>query len=211
MDSAIMTEANILIDISFSIKQRYKTNVTIIPVSRTNDINNLIIKGPFIIFQFNKPYPYSSDRNINYTKFIIETKQHQVLLQSFKPNQAFYIFVALNSMSEVISNRENFMKYCIALDIYSIPADINLAQKTRVIRMVKSSLSPKLEIAGRRKFDPIGNLLTLEELSNHFIHGVAGIIGQPGLIPITSFAENFKSTTQHMYAILLGTESAAAS
>jgi len=210
MDSAIMTEANILIDISFSIKRRYKTNVTIIPVSRTDEVANLLIKGPIIIFQFSKPYPYSSERNIDYTKFIIETRQHHVLLQSFKPSQAFYIFVALNNISEIISNRENFTKYCIALDIHDIPTDIDLDQKTRVLRMVKSSLSPKLEISRKRKYEGIANLMTLEELSDHFIHGGAGIVTGGGA-PITSFVDSFPSVTHHMYAIHMGTESTAAS
>jgi hypothetical protein len=209
MSSATMTEANIIIDISFSIKQRYKTNVTIIPVSRIDDITNLLTTGPIIIFQFNKPYSYSSDRNINYTKFIIETKQHQALLQRFKPNQAFYIFVALNSLSEIISNRKDLMKYCLAIDIHNVPTDNHAGQKTRVIRMVKSSLYPKLEIAGARRFEAISKLLTLEELSSQFIRGLVGIIMRPGL-PVDTFMEN-ESVTHHLYAIHLGTESTAAS
>lgn len=211
MDSAILTEANILCDVSFSIKQRYRTNVTIIPLSRIDEVRNVLTKGPIIIFQFNKPYSYSSDRNINYTKFIIETSLHQALLQNFKPNQAFYIFVALNSLAEIISNRKDLMKYCIALDVHRVPFDNHLDQKTRVIRMVKSSLSPKLEIAGRRKFRGIENLMSLDELSSRFIKGFAGIIIHPGSVSISSFMENFKSITQHLYAIHLGTESAAAS
>jgi hypothetical protein len=210
MSSAILTEANILIDISFSIKQRYRTNVTIIPVSRIDDVTNLLTTGPIIIFQFNKPYSYSSDRNINYTKFIIETKQHQALLQRFKPNQAFYIFVALNSLSEIISNRKDLMKYCIAIDIHNIPTGKYARQKTRVIRMVKSSLCPKLEIAGSRRFEAISKLLALKELSSQFIKGLVGIIMRPGL-PIDTFMEKFESITYHMYAIHLRTESAAAS
>jgi hypothetical protein len=211
LDSAILTEANILCDISFSIKQRYRTNVTIIPLSTIDEVINIVNKGPIITFQFNKPYSYSSDRNINYTKFVIETSKHQALLQNFKPNQAFYIFVALNSLAEIISNRKDLMKYCIALDVHSVPTDNHLDQKTRVIRMVKSSLSPKLEVAGRRKFRGIENLMSLDELSSNFIKGLAGIITQPGSVSITSFMENFKSATQHMYAIHLGTESTAAS
>jgi hypothetical protein len=211
MDSAIMTEANILIDVSFIIKERYKTDVTIVPDSRTSDSKNMLTKGPIIIFRFNKPYSYSSDRNNNYTKFVIEMKHHQALLQSFKPNQAFYIFAALARISEIISNRKDFMKYCVALDIHNIPTDAYVYQKTRVVRMVKSSLSPKLEIAGRRKFEAVTNLLTLDELSDQFIKGVAGIVTLPGLVPRTGSTENFKRFTQHMYAIHIGTESSAAS
>jgi hypothetical protein len=57
-------------------------------------------------------------------KFIIETEKYYNLLQSFRPKQAFYIFVALNNISEIISNRNDFIKYCIALDIYKIPTYI---------------------------------------------------------------------------------------
>jgi hypothetical protein len=70
---------------------------------------------------------------------------------------------------EIISNRDNYTKYWVTLDIHDIPAGIDLDQKTRVIRMVKSSLSPKLEISRKRKFEDIANLMTIEELSNHFV------------------------------------------
>jgi hypothetical protein len=208
MDSARMTEANILIDICLTIKQRYRTYVTIIPVSRMSDVKELLIKGPIIFFQFSTPYSYSSDRNNNFTKYVIEMKQHQSLLQCFRPTQAFYVFAALNSFGEIISNRKDFMKYCIALDVHGVPTDIRLDQKTRVVRMVKSSLSPKLEIAGRRKFEAVANLMTLEGLINNLGKGVAGIFPIPG---IASFKENFKNFTQRIYAIHLGTEFAAAS
>jgi len=89
--------------------------------------------------------------NYNYIKFIIETEQHYNLLRSFRPKQAFYIFVALNNVSEIISNRNDFLKYCIALDIHKIPTDITLNHRTRVVRMVKSSLAPRMEIDGKRK------------------------------------------------------------
>jgi hypothetical protein len=211
MDSALMTEANVLADLSFTIKQQYKTDVTIIPISRPSDLRNLLNRSPIIFLQFKRPYSYSSERNNNYTKFVIEMRQHQELLQSFIHSQVFYIFAALNGMSEIISNRKDFMKYCIALDIHNIPTDIRLLQKTRVVRMVKASLSPKLEVAGRRKFEALSNLMTLEELSNNFAKGLAGMLTLPGVVPITGFAKDFKIFAQHMYAIHLGTESAAAS
>ena len=107
------------------------------------------------VFQFKKPFSYASNRNDNYTKFIIKTEQHYNLLKSFRTKQAYYIFVALNNVSELISNRHDFIKYCIALDIHKIPTDITLNQRTRVVRMVKSSLTPKMEIAGKRKFGAI--------------------------------------------------------
>ena len=130
---------------------------------------------------------YASNRNNNYIKFIIQTEQHHNLSQSFRPKQVFYIFVALNNVSEIVSNRNDFIKYCIALDIHKIPTDITLNQRTRVVRMVKSSLTPKMEIAGKRKFGAISSPMTLDELCNEFIKGIAGITSGPSLIPLKGF------------------------
>ncbi len=204
------TEANILCDISLIIKQRFKTNVTIISPAKIerkergiDALTQILRNGRIIIFQFKKPYSYVSNRNNNYTKFVIEIEQHCNLLQSFKPKQVFYIFVALNNVSEIISNRNDFIKYCIPLDIHKIPTDITLNQRTRVVRMVKSSLAPKMEIAGKRKFGAISNLMTLDELCNQFVKGLAGITAGPSLVPLRSFMENIKKwiNSQHTYFI----------
>ena len=203
-----MVESNILLDISFTIKYRYRTNVTIIPFSRTNEITNALATGPIIVFQINKPYPYSSDRNSNYTRFKFETEQHTALLQTFGRSEAFYIFVALNRLYEIVSNRKDMVKFCLAVDIHNIPK--NTAQKTRTVRMVKSSLSPKLEISVNRRFADIEKLLTIEELSNLFVRGIAGINAK-SILARSGLVENFENLAQHMYALHLGTESAAAS
>ena len=68
------------------------------------------------------------------------------------------------------------MKYCIALDFHKIPINITLNQRTRVVRMVKSSLAPKIEISGKRKFGAVSNLLTLDVLCNQFVKGFSGFI-----------------------------------
>jgi hypothetical protein len=212
------TEANILCDISLIIKQRFKTNVTIISPARIerkergfDSLMQILRYGRIIIFQFMKPYSYASNRNNNYTKFIIQTEQHRNLSQSFRPKQVFYIFVALNNVSEIISNRNDFVKYCIALDIYEIPIDITLNQRTRVVRMVKSSLTPKLEIAGKRKFGAISNLMTLDELCNQFVKGLAGITAEPNVVSLDSSIGNKEwINSQHIYFIHLSTDSTAA-
>jgi hypothetical protein len=135
-----------------------------------------------MVFQFKKPISYTSDRNDNYTKFIIKTEQHYNLLRSLRNKQAFYIFVALNNISEIKSNR----------------TDITLNQRSRVLRMVKSSLAPKMEIAGRRKFGTISSLVTLEELCNQFVTGLAGsVTAVPNLPPLRSFMKN--NNSQHTY------------
>ena len=209
------TEVNLLCDLSLLIKQRFKTNVTIISPARverneqgSDPLTQILRNGRIIVFQFNKPYSYTSNRNDNYTKFVIKTEQHYNLLRSFRNKQAFYIFIALNNVSEIISNRNDFIKYCIALDIHKIPTDITLNQRTRVVRMVKSSLAPKLEIAGKRKFGAIPNLITLDELCNQFVKGLAGITPGPNIMPLRSFMKNTNS--QHTYFIHLSTDSTAA-
>jgi hypothetical protein len=131
------TEVNILSDISLIIKQRFKAHITIISPARIERIEQgldpltqTIRNGRIIVFQFMKPYSYTSNKNNNHTRFIIETEQHYNLLRSFRLKQAFYIFVALNNISEIVSNRNDFFKYCIALDIHRIPTDITLNQRT---------------------------------------------------------------------------------
>ena len=188
------TEVNLLSDISLLIKQQFKTNVTVISplrIERNEQQLDLQIlrNGRIIVFQFKKPISYTAHRNDNYTKFIIKTEQHYNLLKTFKPKEAYYIFVALNNISEIISNRNDFIKYCIALDTHKIPTDITLNQRTRVVRMVKSSLAPKMEISGKRKFGAVSNLLTLDELCNQFVKGLAGLSIRPNLMPLRRLYE----------------------
>ena len=205
------TEVNILCDISLIVKQRFKTKVTIISPARveineqeSDLLTHKLRSGRIIIFQFKKPFSYPSNRNNNYKKFIIETEQHYNLLRSFRPNQAFYIFVALNNVTEIISNRNDFIKYSIALDIHKIPTDITLNQRTRVGRMVKSSLVPKMEIASKRKFGALSDLMTLDDLCNDFVKGIAGITLGPNLMPLKGFMKNNHS--QHTYFIHLNSD-----
>jgi hypothetical protein len=202
------TEVNLLCDISLLIKQQFKTNVTVI--SRLGIERNeqqldpqILRNARVIVFQFQKPFSYTSDRNDNYTKFVIKTEQHYNLLKTFKLKEAYYIFVALNNISEIISNRNDFIKYCIALDIHKIPTDITLNQRTRVVRMVKSSLAPKMEISGKRKFGAVSNLLTLDVLCNQFDKGLAGFTLGPNIMPLRSFMNN---NSQHTYFIHLSTD-----
>ena len=133
------------------------------------------------------------------TKFGIKTEQHYNLLKTFKIKEAYYIFVALNNISEIISNRNDFLKYCIALDIHKIPTDITLNQRTRVVRMVKSSLAPKMEISGKRKFGAVSNLMTLDVLCTQFVMGLAGISIRPNL----SFFEALRKRTSSTYLQIL--------
>jgi hypothetical protein len=74
--------------------------------------------------------------------------------------------------------------------------------------MVKSSLAPKLEIAGKRKFGAISDLITLDELCNQFVKGLAGFTPGPNLTPFISFMKN--NNSQHTYFIHLSTDLTAA-
>ena len=203
------TEVNLLCDISLLIKQQFKTNVTVIsPLGIERNKQHLdpetLRNGRIIFFQFKKPISYTSDRNDNYTKFIIKTEQHYNLLKNFKIKEAYYVFVALNNINEIISNRNDFMKYCIALDSHKLPTDITLNQRSRVVRMVKSSLAPKMEISGKRKFGAVSNLLTLDVLCNQFVKGLAGFTLGPNIMPLRSFTKN--NNSQHTYFIHLSTD-----
>lgn len=124
-----------------------------------------------MVLQFKKPHSYSSKKKSNFVRFIIETGQLQVLLNNFKPGEAFYVFVALSQIKEIINNRHNLLKFGIALDIYDVPQ----LHKTRVARMAKSGLVPKLEVADPRKFQDATNLIPLENLCNQFVTGHKGI------------------------------------
>jgi len=91
-------EVNLLCDISLLIKQQFKTNVTVISPLRIErneqQLDPQILRnGRIIVFQFQKPISYTSDRNDNYTKFVIKTEQHFNLLKTFKIKEAYYIFV----------------------------------------------------------------------------------------------------------------------
>ena len=87
----------------------------------------------------------------------------------------------------------------LLLVIHKIPIDITLNQRTRVVRMVKSSLAPKMEISGKRKFGAVSNLMTLDVLCNQFVKGFAGITIGPNLMPLRSFMKN--NNSQHTYII----------
>ncbi len=73
------TEVNILCDISLIIKQRFRTNVTIISQARverneqdSDPQTQMLRNGRTIFFQFMKPYSYTSNRNNNYTRFTLK-------------------------------------------------------------------------------------------------------------------------------------------
>ena len=78
-------------------KQRFKTNVTIISPSRIerneqefDPLTQILRNGRIIVFQFLKPYAfYKSNRNDNYTKFVVKTEQHYNLLRTSGTNRPF--------------------------------------------------------------------------------------------------------------------------
>ena len=70
--------------------------------------------------------------------------------------------------------------------------------------MVKSFLVPKMEIASKRKFEPLSDLMTLDDLCNDFVKGIAGITLGPNLMPLKGFMKNNHS--QHTYFIHLNSD-----
>lgn len=104
-------------------------------------------KARILVFQFKKPYSYNSSKKTNFVRFRIDTKQLEVLLNGFKPGEAFYVFVGLSKFRE-ISHRHELLKYSIGVDIHDIPNGKKVNQKTRTVSMVKSGLAPMLETRG---------------------------------------------------------------
>jgi len=70
--------------------------------------------------------------------------------------------------------------------------------------MVKSSLAPKMEIANKRKFGALSDLITLDDLCNEFVKGIAGITLGPNLTPLRGFMN--KNHSQHTYFIHLNSD-----
>jgi len=74
--------------------------------------------------------------------------------------------------------------------------------------MVKSSLAPKMEISGKRKFGAVSNLTTLDILCTQFVMGLAGITIRPNQMPLPSVMKN--SNSQHTYFLHISANSPAA-
>ena len=166
-------ENNVLSDISNFIQNKMHRQVTIISPTQKeeltlgfDDIIEGLPPGCTLAFQFKRPYPYSSKRHSNFAKFVINTLQLQTLLGNFFQGEAFYVFVPLPTTQEIVRNRSNLLALSLALDIYDVPKRTKTTQKTRVVRVTKSSLSPNLEIADPRKFDKVEKVLTLENICN---------------------------------------------
>ena len=91
------TEVNLLFDISLIIKQRFKTNVTIISPSRIerneqefDPLTQILRNGRIIVFQFLKPYSGPlRNRNDNYTKFVIKTSGITIYYEASGTNRLF--------------------------------------------------------------------------------------------------------------------------
>lgn len=154
-------ENNVLIDLSNFIQRHLHRQVTIIsPTQRQekslgfDDIIEGLPPGITRVFQFKRPYPYESKTFSNFAKFIIDTSQLQVLLSRFNPSEAYFIFVPLPTTREVIRNRPNLLNIGVSLDVYNVPNPTKIAQRTRVVRVSKSSLSPSVQVADPRKFEP---------------------------------------------------------
>ena len=69
------------------------------------------------------------------------------------------------------------------------------------VRMVKSSLAPNFLLPA------ISNLVTLDELCNQFVKGLAGFTLGPNIMSLRSFMKN--NNSPHTYFIHISTVSSA--
>lgn len=153
-------ENNVLIDLSNWIRFHLHRQVTIIsPTQRQerffgfDDIIEGLPPGITVALQFKRPYPYDSRRLSNFAKFIIDTSQLQILLGHFNTREAYYVFVPFPTTNEVISNRSNLLNAGVIVDVHDVPNATKTTQRTRVVRVPKSSLTPSITIADPRKFE----------------------------------------------------------
>jgi len=153
-------ENNVLADISQVIRSRLHRQVTIIsPTQRQernlgfDDIIEGLIPGITVALQFKRPYSYNSGRLSNFAKFIIDTSQLQTLLRHFYPNEAYFVFVPFPTTNEIIRNRSGLLNAGVVVDVHDIPNAGKTTQRTRVVRVPKSSLTPSVTIADPRIFE----------------------------------------------------------
>lgn len=153
-------ETNILADISLWIRFFLHRQVTIISPTQWQERNlgfDEIIEGLpsgiTMALQFKRPYPYSSTRFSNFARFSIDTNQLQWLLGHFQPGEAYYVFVPFPTTREIINNRNNLLRSGVVVDVHHIPNARKTVQRTRTVRVSKSSLSPSVMVADPRVFE----------------------------------------------------------
>ena len=180
------TEINTLSDLTKLIESLSRSRVTIIsPTARDeryfgfDEIVEGLPAGQVLAFQFKRPL--SMKRPPHCVRFIIDTWQLRTLLNSFFPQEAYYVFVPYPLNSDMIKNRKNLLRDTIAVDIYNIPKGRKTRQKTRTVRYYGRVLtltgrpSGMLKIADPRKFETVKKVDSLENLAKKLVERKIGL------------------------------------
>lgn len=90
--------------------------------------------GQLFALQFKGP----SERKDGHARFKINVTQLQVLLNRFRPRQAFYVLLPYTRTAQFITAHQNetFLGQTRLLDVYDIPLGRKTAQKSRTIKFI---------------------------------------------------------------------------
>lgn len=90
--------------------------------------------GHVFALQFKGP----SERKDGHARFTINVPQLQVLLDRFRPRQAFYVLLPYTRTAQFITAHQNgnFLGQTRLLDVYDIPLGRKTAQKSRTIKFI---------------------------------------------------------------------------
>jgi hypothetical protein len=164
-------EANILADIVHHVQSNFGRRVTVVSPTQNQEILlgydatfEGLPGGRAIFLQFKRPYAYRSRKNANFVRFYLDTTQQQTLLRNFGPGEAYYVFVPLPEVREVVANRANLLQIGVALDVHGVPNPGKTSQKSRTVKVTKNPLVPNIQIADPREYEEATKVYTLRNL-----------------------------------------------
>lgn len=163
-------EANVLADIVHYIGGKYRRTVTIVSPTQNQEVVfgfdatfEGLPPGRTVYLQFKRPYSYSSKKHANLARFYLDTRQQQALMSNFNRREAYYVFVPLPKVREVVANRTRLLQIGVALDVYDVPNARKTTQKSRTVKVTKSALAPSVQVADPRIYDS-ANAYTLSSV-----------------------------------------------
>jgi hypothetical protein len=178
-------EINTLSDVSSFIERFSRRKVTIICPTQ-NDEKHLgfdeiiedLPSGQVVAFQFKRPLP--TQRDPTCTRFILDTKQLQKLLDNFYPAEAYYVFVPYPLNADIVLNRNRLLQDADAVDAHDIPRARKISQGTRTVRHYRRVDShgnhySEIEVTDPRTYEKIEKKNNLEDLTKRLIEGKVGI------------------------------------
>jgi hypothetical protein len=164
-------EANVLADIVYFIQHNFARRVTVISPTQNQEVVlgfdasfEGLPAGRVLCLQFKRPHAYHSGENADFARFYIDTNQQQTLLGNFGPGEAYYVFVPLPEVREVVANRANLLQIGVALDIYGVPNPGKTSQKSRTVKVAKNPLVPGVRVADPGVYEEASELYTLDQL-----------------------------------------------